>query len=316
MTYRLKDFGSYTAGGRLHLVTKGDAREVHFTRDASFRYDPKGTFAVEHVYVQYFIPENRNQEPPVVLVHGGGMHGSTWDNTPDGRPGWLHLLLARGYEVHVLDNVERGRSGFMPGLWDGDPILRSIEEAWTLFRFGPPEGLNTRTPFPDQQFPVEHLDQFSQHFVPRWLTTTPLHVAGLISVLERTGPAIVICHSQGGEITFDAQAKAPHLIKSIIAVEPSTADCDFGAMKSCPFILMKGDHMDKDPTTAARLQRWEGLIAELTSHSAPACLLDTPREVAPGGSHMLMLDRHSKECLELALHKLEERNAPRKARLL
>ena len=57
------------------------------------------------------------------------MHGSTWETTPDGRPGWINLLLAQGYEVHVLDNVERGRSGFAPGLWRDDPILRSQEEA-------------------------------------------------------------------------------------------------------------------------------------------------------------------------------------------
>lgn len=306
MTYHLKDFGSYTAGGRQHRVTKGAVRAVQFTRDTSHAYDPKGTFAVEHVYVQYFVPEHRNSEPPVVLVHGGGMHGSTWDKSPDGRAGWLHLLLARGYEVHVLDNVERGRSGFMPGLWDGEPILRSIEEAWTLFRFGTRGGFRTRTPFPHQKFPVEHLDKFAQHFVPRWLTTTPLHVAGLISVLERTGPAIVICHSQGGEITFDAQAKIPSLIKAIIAVEPSTAECDLITMQECPLVLMKGDHMDEDPDTAERARRWVALIDNLTNLGGRARLLDTVSEIAPGGSHMLMMDQHSKECLDVALQMLSD----------
>lgn len=306
MTYILKDFGSYTAGGRQHSVTTGEVRDVQFTRDTSYRYDPKGTFAVEHVYVQYFVPERRNEEPAVVLVHGGGMHGSTWDKSPDGRPGWLHLLLQRGYEVHVLDNVERGRSGFMPGLWEGAPILRSLEEAWTLFRFGSREGFQSRTPYPDQQFPIEFLDAFAQNFVPRWLTTTHLHVAGLISVLERTGPAIVICHSQGGEITFDAQAKVPSLVKAIIAVEPSTAECDLIAMQTCPLVLLKGDHMDEDPNTATRARRWGGLIHKLGQRNAPCYLLDTTSEIAPGGSHMLMMDRHSKECLEIALQKLNE----------
>ena len=119
LTYHLKEFGSYTVGGRLHKVTTGIPKTVHFTRTASFEVDPRGHFAVEQAYVQYFIPENRNAEPPIVFVHGGGMSGSCWDKTPDGRPGWLHLALDRGYEVHVIDNVERGRAGFAPGLWGG-----------------------------------------------------------------------------------------------------------------------------------------------------------------------------------------------------
>ena len=34
--------------------------------------DPRGHYAVEHAYVQYYIPANRRPEPPVLLVHGGG----------------------------------------------------------------------------------------------------------------------------------------------------------------------------------------------------------------------------------------------------
>ena len=122
VSYALRDFGSYTVAGRVHTVETGEPREVHFTRSAVHMVDPRGEFAVEHAYVQYFLPERRNGAPPVVLVHGGGMCGSTWETAPDGRPGWVNLLVARGYDVHVLDNVERGRSGFAPGLWPGDPL--------------------------------------------------------------------------------------------------------------------------------------------------------------------------------------------------
>lgn len=122
MRYSLRDFGSYTVGGRLYEVTDGEPREVRFTRSASYTYDPRGHRAVEHTYVQYFIPAPARDLPPVVLVHGGGMHGSTWETTPDGRPGWLHHLLDLGREVHVVDLVERGRSGFAPDLWAGAPI--------------------------------------------------------------------------------------------------------------------------------------------------------------------------------------------------
>ncbi len=204
MSYILRDFGSYTISGRVIEVTEGEPRDVSFTRSASYTYDPRGHFAVEQAYVQYYIPDARNDAPPVVLVHGGGMHGSTWETTPDGRAGWINLLVAQGYEVHVLDNVERGRSGFAPGLWEGDPILRSQEEAWSIFRIGPADGFATRTPFQGSLFPVEAFDAFVRNMVPRWLTTSPLHVKALIELLHNTGPAIVMCHSQGGETALDA----------------------------------------------------------------------------------------------------------------
>ncbi|MEM8554982.1 MAG: hypothetical protein AAGF71_09195 [Pseudomonadota bacterium] len=158
MVYSLQTFGSYTVGGRVAQVTEGDPYDVQFTRTASYTVDPHGHFAIEHAYVQFFVPEHRNGAPPVVLVHGGGMTGSCWDTTPDGRPGWLQGLIARGYEVHVVDNVERGRAGFAPGHWDGEPLLRSMEEAWHLFRIGPPEGFADRRAFAGQLFPVAHLE--------------------------------------------------------------------------------------------------------------------------------------------------------------
>lgn len=301
MAYILKDFGSYTVGGRLHHVAEGTPETVQFTRDAAYAYDPRGHFAVEHTYVQYFVPEGVGDDPPVVLVHGGGLHGSTWETTPDGRPGWLHLLLARGHSVHVVDAVERGRAGFAPGLWPGKPILRSLEEAWALFRFGPPEGFAQRAAFPGQQFPVEALETFAQRFVPRWLTTAPLHSAGLVAVLERTGPAIIICHSQGGETTFSALERRPDLVVAVLAVEPSAFPSDADPFRACPLVIAMGDHLDVAHHWRERARRWAELVDTARTSGAKAWLLDTAKEVAPGGSHMLMMDRHMAPCLEAML---------------
>ena len=62
----LRDFGSYTAGGRLHRVTEGQPRDLPVTRDVTLTFDPRGTFAVEQAYVQYFIPDPLRDAPPVV----------------------------------------------------------------------------------------------------------------------------------------------------------------------------------------------------------------------------------------------------------
>ena len=300
MTYRLRDFGSYTVGGRVMQVTEGTPRTVSFTRSASYEIDPRGHYAVEHAYVQYFIPVDRCPGPPVLLVHGGGLSGSCWETTPDGRPGWLHSLLARGYEVHVIDNVERGRSGFAPGFWEGEPVLRTLEEAWTLFRIGPPEGFATRTAYPGQLFPVESFDTFARSFVPRWLTTSPLQVSAIVAVLERIGPALVICHSQGGELTFDAHREAPQLFHGIVALEPSGLPNVARDLAGIPLALCIGDFLDTAPLWIERKRAWNALAEELAMVGGAATLL-AQDDLGEGNSHLLMMDSNSELTLDQVL---------------
>ncbi len=298
MSYNLRDFGSYTAGGRIAQVTEGAPQKVNFTRSASFEVDPRGHFAIEHAYVQYFIPEARNDGHPVVLVHGGGMSGSCWETTPDGRPGWLHEFLRLGYEVHVVDAVERGRAGFAPDQWEGTPLLRSLEEAWSLFRIGPREGFATRTSYPGQRFPVAHFEAFARSFVPRWTTTTPLQVEALLAVLERTGPAIVVCHSQGGEIAFDALARAPSSFGKLIAVEPSCTPKNENELHGKSVCLIVGDYLDQDAFWEDRAKIW----AELSNLRNVSLL--GPNELGQGHSHILMSDRCSSRMVQTALDAL------------
>ncbi|WP_371225444.1 alpha/beta fold hydrolase [Roseovarius sp. 2305UL8-3] len=298
MAYSLRDFGSYTVGGHVHHVTTGEPREVQFTRSASYTYDPRGQFCVGQTYVQYFIPEARRDAPPIVLVHGGGMHGSTWETTPDGRPGWLHLLLDRGYEVHVVDLVERGRAGFAAGIWPDAPILRSGEEAWTLFRFGSLDRFESRQAFDKQQFPVAHFDAFLARMVPRWLSNTALQTAGLIAVLDRLKQAVVICHSQGGEITFDAMAQRPGAVAGVLAVEPSglpEGTLDFALS------ILGGDYLDSAEHWTERAKKWAATAEAIARKGGVARYIDTAAEIAPGGSHMLMMDAHNAACLEAGL---------------
>jgi len=263
MAISLRDFGSYTVGGRLHVVAEGTPRRIRFTRDAEYTHDPRGTFAVEQTYVQFFVPERALDRPPVVLLHGGGLHGSTWETTPDGRPGWLHHLLARGRAVHVVDAVERGRAGFAPDLWAGDPILRSLEQAWTLFRFGPADGFAARRPFPGQRFPVAALEAFARSFCPRWLGTAPQQAAGLGAVLERIGPATLICHSQGAEAAFAVQATRPDLVAALGAVEPSAFPERPESLAALPLALLQGDFLDAAAHWQQRAARWAALAAAL-----------------------------------------------------
>ncbi len=48
------------------------------------------------MYVQYHVPEPRRGTAPLLLWHGGGLTGATWESTPDGREGWSQFFLRRG----------------------------------------------------------------------------------------------------------------------------------------------------------------------------------------------------------------------------
>ena len=305
MTYKLRDFGSYTVGGRIHKIASGKPRKVNFTESASYIYDPRGHFSAEQAYVQYFIPEDRNDRPPVVLVHGGGMHGSTWETTPDGRPGWLNLLIARGFEVHVLDNVERGRSGFVPGLWEDEPILRSQEEAWLLFRIGSSQGFNKRRPYNGSLFPTDQFEQLTRMIVPRWLTTTRLQVAALSEVLKRTGPAIVICHSQGGEIALKALETAPENFAGLIAIEPSASPSDNREIPKVPTVLFAGDYLDSESHWAERLDLWSNWSDQAKEQDIQITMIQSGDDCASGHTHIPMLDQKSDLVLHLCMDVLE-----------
>lgn len=299
--YHLADFGSYTIGGHIHTVSEGTVQTVNFTRDISYQSDPRGDFAIAHSYVQYFIPSQRNQSPPIVLVHGGGMSGACWERTPDGRSGWLHLLLQRGFEVHVIDLVERGRSGFAPQVFVGEPILRSMNEAWALFRLGKAQDFTTRVAFNHCQFPITHLGSLAQTFVPRWLSTSEFQVAALTALLNKLGHCSIICHSQGGEISYDAASQVPANVNAIIAIEPSSTPQSLDAFSSIPFVIVQGDYLSINDTWRSRTECWNSTIANLSRHNQNARLIDLPSALGPGNTHFPMHDKNSEACLDTLL---------------
>src|SRR5262245_65815266 len=46
-----------------------------------------GSIMINQMYVQFRIPKTVGG-PPIVMVHGSGHTGATYETTPDGREGW------------------------------------------------------------------------------------------------------------------------------------------------------------------------------------------------------------------------------------
>ena len=100
----LRAMGSFHIGGREVEITGRPVREVTLVPGSPvMRLDPNGPYQVEGMYVQYAIPEPQRSTAPLLMWHGGGLTGVTWESTPDGREGWQQFFLRRGWAGYVSD---------------------------------------------------------------------------------------------------------------------------------------------------------------------------------------------------------------------
>lgn len=294
---RLAAFGSYFAGGRTVTVSGQQRRSLHVTASTSIVHDPNGDYPIESAYVQWFEPATIRHELPIVLVHGGGLSGASWETTPDGRPGWLHAFLNTGWTVHVVDSVERGRAGWcsLPEVWPEGPVMRSLQEAWTLFRFGPAEGFASRQPFARQRFPVEALETLGRQFVPRWTTNGMASRTALEAIVQKIGNCILVCHSQGGESAFHVAADQPDLVKAVIAIEPSGGYACAPRLARTPVMIMMGDHLESCSAWAEPTRQINQFTQDLISAGGTVNFDDLPKQGISGNSHMLMMDDNNQQ---------------------
>lgn len=71
---------------------------------AGGQYVPQNSSTISHgqLYVEHLVPENVTQPLPLLIIHGHGMTGTNFLNTPDGRLGWADHFMSKGYEVYRL----------------------------------------------------------------------------------------------------------------------------------------------------------------------------------------------------------------------
>jgi hypothetical protein len=193
--YMVKEVGSFHVGGRTAALSGMPTRDVVFSPGAPpIKVDPNGEFAVEQMYVQYVKLVQTKAKVPILLWHGGGLTGVTWETKPDGKPGWQQFFLNAGYDVYVSDAVERGRASWAryPEIFRSEPMFRTKKEAWELFRIGPSYEIGgQRVEFEGQRFPVEAFDQFAKQGVPRWVTNDAATQKAYDALVEKVCPCII-----------------------------------------------------------------------------------------------------------------------------
>ena len=302
----LAEWGSFHVGGREVVISGQPVREVLFSPGGvPARVDPNGTYLMGQMYAQYMVPAERRGRAPVLMWHGGGLTGATWEPTPDGREGWQHFFLRRGWPVYVSDAVERGRSGWtmIPEQTGGQPVYLPESDPWTRFRIGPPGGFPSRTTHPGCRFPSDAASyrNFLRQIVPRFTTTDELTLEAYLALLERVEPAVVVAHSQAGLFGWRATQERPDKVRALVLVEPAAVGdpAKAAALKDVPVLMLYGDFIAQDARWPAI--RANGLrFAEVVRAAGGTVeVVDLPERGIRGNSHMVMMDRNGDEVAAL-----------------
>lgn len=301
----IKDMGSFHVGGREHTISGQPVRSVVFNPGgAPAQLDPNGVYQVEQMYVQYFVPQQVRGKLPLLMWHGGGLTGVTYETTPDGRPGWLQYFIRQGWTVYNSDAVERGRSSWAmyPDVFKTEPIHLTKANPFERFRIGDGPGSYHKDParmklLPGNQFPPEGYDNFTKQVVPRWTSTDAPTIAAYAALLDKVGPSIVVAHSQGGQLALRAAQARPDKVKALVLVEPAgIGDTARAAvLKDIPIVAIFGDYIDKDSRWPTIKRNVQGFLAEVDKAGGKTEVVDLPALGIRGNSHMMMMDRNSDE---------------------
>lgn len=305
--YLVKEVGSFHVGGEMVTLSGLPTREIVFTAGAApLKVDPNGEFQAGQMYVQYVKLAQPKAKLPILLWHGGGLTGVTWETKPDGKPGWQQFFLNAGYDVYVSDAVERGRASWAryPEIYKSEPFFRSAKEAWELFRFGPTYEVGGKhVAYDGVQFPLDAMDNFMKQGVPRWATNDALTQKAYDALVQKVCPCIVVVHSQGANFGFNAALNAPDKVKALIAVEPSGAPdpekVKMAAIKGIPHLIVWGDYLDKSAFWQKLTMASEKYRTALSAAGGAVTLLRLPEAGLKGNTHMLMMDRNSDEVAKL-----------------
>jgi len=301
-------------GGELRELTGFPANEN--PRPGMPAFDNNGHHMVGQMYAQYFWQSEPRSPVPLALWHGGGLTAACWENTPDNRPGWLNYFLREKFNVVLCDAFERGRASLppFPQAIDGVPETRSIDSIWHHFRMGPagscpqafsPSALRAHA-YPGLQFPIEQIEQFGRQFAPRFANTDAFILSAYEAFLKRTGPCVIVAHSQGAAFALECARAMPDLVRAVVALEPpltatlgqryldKLSESDAGNLP--PHLFVWGDYIrgENGPWSAclANAERYHDM---LTQRGVVSTFMELPAMGIHGNSHMLQMEANSQE---------------------
>lgn len=305
----LQDEGSFFVGGKVVTSAFADAPATGAP--------PSGQITVNQMYVQYRIPKTISA-PPIVMVHGAGHTGMTFETTPDGREGWATYFTRRGFPVYVVDHSGRGRSGFDPTAFNRAKVENSAasqpsvsiatrERSYPNFRIG----AAYPNAYPGSQFPLEAQDQYFAQLVPNAETTLPGAGANTVSalavLLDKIGPAVVLVHSQSGLYGIDLARQRGSKMRALVSVEggcaPVSADDVKNVLAKVPMLSLWGDN-SVGAVGFNGDERRNGCVATtkaIAEAGGKSTFYLLPDHSIKGNTHMMMLDRNNLQVADVII---------------
>jgi hypothetical protein len=314
----LKQQGSFFVGGR---QTQSDATGWDQTPPVSAF--GSGDVTVDQMYVQFQIPvtSSSRRNVPLVFVHGCCLTSKTWETTPDGRMGWYEYFTRLGYPTYLAEQSARARSGFNGTIYNevkqgmqppsAQPFVltATYQFAWSVFRFGPSYGVA----WPDEQFPMEKVDELFKQVVPDLIltevpdlaaefanpTTNNPTVTNMAALARDLGGAILVGHSQSSGFPTQAVLKYASGVRGIIQLETGcfgnlTHD-QITVLAKIPILIVVGDHfstLQPSPACMTELQQINAAGGDMTFIALPTLGLI-------GNSHMFMQDKNNLEVADI-----------------
>ena len=305
----LKAMGSFHIGGREITISGKPVKEVQFTPGGiPAKVDPNGVYQVEQMYVQYFIPQDQRGTLPLLMWHGGGLSGVTYETTPDGREGWMNYFIKKGWAVYNSDAVERGRSGWAmyPDVFKGEPLFLTKQDPFMRFRIGDGPGSYNSDPAkmrlkPGSQFPAEGYHNFTKQGVPRWTTTDEAIIRAYTELVDKVCPCVVLIHSQSGSFgQLVAQAR-PDKVKALVLVEPAAPGNPAlaGNLKNTPILAVYGDYIDQDARWPSIRANEIKFLEQVKAAGGRYDVVNLPQVGIKGNSHMIMMDKNSDQVADV-----------------
>lgn len=340
----------FAAAHPLHLRTMGS-----FMFGGSADILPSGeTFHGDHGYAEYFVPENA-KNLPIVLWHGIGQSGKCFESTPDGREGFSAILPRLGWSTYIIDQPRRGRAGYTHVTTGGDVVPTTLMETavWDAFRNGvwlPGHNakLNAKTQFPATP---EGVDQFFRQQTPDTGAEPQVNrphriflARTMAKLFERTGPVILMTHSNSGQYGWETAMQNPGAVRGIIALEPGSVsfpesmrgkvkeapykneaaaqavqlqfipDADFEKLLKLPILIVYGDNIAKAPSDVFNEDVWrlsayhaKLFVDEVNRRGGDAKLLHLPEAGLQGNTHAVYADLNNLEVAQVILDWLRQK---------
>ena len=193
-----------------------------FYAGGSFASADGRTRAHGQMFVEMYVPKTIRHPWPIIMFHGAGQTNVNWLNTPDGRMGWADWFVSQGWVVYLAEQPARGRSAYHEED-DGPRMRHSFEDLKKRFigsQGGWPQSkLHTQWPQGDEaerQFLLSQVEYLNSNKASQ---ERVLAAAG--DLLERTGPAVLLTHSQAGPFGWLIADHYTQLVKGVVALEPS-----------------------------------------------------------------------------------------------